>query len=144
MAIAQDDRQVTGTLTFASPAYQRWRGTFSGTVARGENRNHGPMSLSVNEWIELTTPDRVRNVPNRASENARRTRSEARVRRQRSIDALSQPRRPLSFQLRARTIPRRVNRREEAAMRKRYVASKRHTIQVDFDDYLANPEVVLA
>jgi hypothetical protein len=25
---------------------------------------------------------------------------------------------------------------ETAAMRKRYVASKRHTIQVDFDDYL--------
>ena len=33
MAIAQDDRQVTGTLTFASPAYQGWSGTFSGTVA---------------------------------------------------------------------------------------------------------------
>jgi dimethylaniline monooxygenase (N-oxide forming) len=27
-------------------------------------------------------------------------------------------------------------RRDQAAMRKRYVASKRHTIQVDFDDYL--------
>ena len=26
-------------------------------------RNHGPIELSVNEWIELTTPDRVRNVP---------------------------------------------------------------------------------
>ena len=26
--------------------------------------------------------------------------------------------------------------RDQAAMRKRYVASKRHTIQVDFDDYL--------
>jgi dimethylaniline monooxygenase (N-oxide forming) len=25
---------------------------------------------------------------------------------------------------------------EDAAMRKRYVASKRHTIQIDFDDYL--------
>ena len=25
---------------------------------------------------------------------------------------------------------------DQAAMRKRYVASKRHTIQVDFDDYL--------
>ena len=33
MAIAQDDRQVTGTLTFGSPAYQGWSGTFSGTVA---------------------------------------------------------------------------------------------------------------
>jgi hypothetical protein len=27
-------------------------------------------------------------------------------------------------------------RRDQAAMRKRYVTSKRHTIQVDFDDYL--------
>jgi hypothetical protein len=27
-------------------------------------------------------------------------------------------------------------RRDQEAMRKRYVASKRHTIQVDFDDYL--------
>jgi hypothetical protein len=27
-------------------------------------------------------------------------------------------------------------RRDQAAMRKRYVASKRHTIQVDFDEYL--------
>jgi dimethylaniline monooxygenase (N-oxide forming) len=29
-------------------------------------------------------------------------------------------------------------RADQAAMRKRYVASKRHTIQVDFDDYLAD------
>ena len=28
---------------------------------------------------------------------------------------------------------------DQAAMRKRYVASKRHTIQVDFDDYLLRP-----
>jgi hypothetical protein len=33
MAIAQDDRRVTGTLTFVSPAYQAWSGTFSGAVA---------------------------------------------------------------------------------------------------------------
>ena len=33
-------------------------------------RNHGPIELCVNEWIELTTPDLVRNVPNSASENA--------------------------------------------------------------------------
>lgn len=33
MAIVQDDRRVTGTLTFASPAYQGWSGTISGTVA---------------------------------------------------------------------------------------------------------------
>jgi hypothetical protein len=26
--------------------------------------------------------------------------------------------------------------RDQAAMKKRYIASKRHTIQVDFDDYL--------
>jgi hypothetical protein len=26
--------------------------------------------------------------------------------------------------------------RERAAMRRRYVASKRHTMQVDYDDYL--------
>ncbi len=38
-------------------------------------RNHGPIELSVNEWIELTTPERVRNVPKRDSENARITRS---------------------------------------------------------------------
>ena len=38
-------------------------------------RNHGPIELSVNEWIELTTPERVRNVPKRDSENARITSS---------------------------------------------------------------------
>jgi hypothetical protein len=31
------------------------------------------MELSVNEWIEFTTPERVRNVPKRASANARIT-----------------------------------------------------------------------
>ena len=38
-------------------------------------RNHGPIELCVNEWIELTTPERVRNVPKSASENARMTSS---------------------------------------------------------------------
>ena len=38
-------------------------------------RNQGPIELSVNEWIELSTPERVRNVPNSESENARRTSS---------------------------------------------------------------------
>ncbi len=33
------------------------------------------MELSVKEWIELTTPERVRNVPNSESEKARMTRS---------------------------------------------------------------------
>ena len=36
-------------------------------------RNHGPIELCVNEWIELTTPERVRNVPKSESENARIT-----------------------------------------------------------------------
>ena len=36
-------------------------------------RNHGPIELCVNEWMELTTPERVRNVPKRDSENARIT-----------------------------------------------------------------------
>jgi hypothetical protein len=34
----------------------------------------------------------------------------------------------------------RAIRAEDAAMRRRYVASKRHTIQVDFDDYLRDLE----
>jgi len=34
----------------------------------------------------------------------------------------------------------RAIRAEDAAMRRRYVASKRHTIQVDFDDYLRELE----
>ena len=38
-------------------------------------RNHGPIELCVNEWIELTTPERVRNVPKSDSENARITSS---------------------------------------------------------------------
>ncbi|HXT20746.1 MAG TPA: hypothetical protein VN923_08360 [Thermoanaerobaculia bacterium] len=33
MALGQDDHAVSGTLTFASPSYQGWRGTISGTVA---------------------------------------------------------------------------------------------------------------
>jgi hypothetical protein len=32
----------------------------------------------------------------------------------------------------------RETRREREATRKRYVASKRHTMQVDFDDYVAS------
>ena len=38
-------------------------------------RNQPPIELCVNEWIEFTTPDRVRNVPKSESENARMTRS---------------------------------------------------------------------
>ena len=38
-------------------------------------RNHGPSGLSVNEWIELTTPERVRNVPKSERQNARITSS---------------------------------------------------------------------
>ena len=33
-------------------------------------RNHGPIGLCVNEWIELSTPDRVRNVPKSDRQNA--------------------------------------------------------------------------
>ena len=33
MSIGQDDRTVTGTLAFASPAFQGWSGTITGTVA---------------------------------------------------------------------------------------------------------------
>jgi len=33
MAITQRDRSVTGTITYASPAYQAWGGTINGTVA---------------------------------------------------------------------------------------------------------------
>ena len=36
-------------------------------------RNHGPIELCVNEWIELTTPDRVRKVPNSERQNASET-----------------------------------------------------------------------
>ena len=33
VSIDQDDRVARGTLAFTSPAYERWRGTISGTVA---------------------------------------------------------------------------------------------------------------
>jgi hypothetical protein len=33
LSIDQDDRTVTGTLAFTSPAYQGWRGTITGTLA---------------------------------------------------------------------------------------------------------------
>ena len=36
-------------------------------------RNQAPMSLCENEWIELTTPDLVRNVPKRERQNASAT-----------------------------------------------------------------------
>ena len=36
-------------------------------------RNQPPSGLFENEWIELTTPDRVRNVPNSESRNASAT-----------------------------------------------------------------------
>ena len=38
-------------------------------------RNHGPIELCVNEWIELMIPERVRNVPKSDRQNARTTRS---------------------------------------------------------------------
>ena len=43
------------------------------TATTMKPRNHGPIELCVNEWIELTTPDRVRNVPNSDRQNARLT-----------------------------------------------------------------------
>ena len=36
-------------------------------------RNQPPIELCANEWIELTTPDRVRNVPNTDSSKASAT-----------------------------------------------------------------------
>ena len=33
LSIDQDDRSVTGTLAFTSPAYQQWSGTITGTLA---------------------------------------------------------------------------------------------------------------
>jgi hypothetical protein len=36
-------------------------------------RNQGPIELSVKEWIELTTPERVRKVPKSESAKARIT-----------------------------------------------------------------------
>ena len=38
-------------------------------------RNHGPIELCVNEWIELTIPERVRNVPKTARQKASTTSS---------------------------------------------------------------------
>ena len=38
-------------------------------------RNHGPIELSVKEWIELMIPERVRKVPNSASAKAPITRT---------------------------------------------------------------------
>jgi hypothetical protein len=35
-----------------------------------KKRNHGPIELWVKEWIELTIPERVRNVPKSESEKA--------------------------------------------------------------------------
>ena len=45
------------------------------TTKQMKPRNHGPIEPSVNEWIEFSTPLRVRNVPNSESENARMTSS---------------------------------------------------------------------
>src|SRR4030095_4871833 len=50
------------------------------TVIAMNVRNHGPIELCVNEWIELTTPERVRNVPNSDSANARITSSTFQIR----------------------------------------------------------------
>ena len=36
-------------------------------------RNHGPIELSANAWIDVTTPERVRNVPNSERQNASET-----------------------------------------------------------------------
>ena len=43
------------------------------TATTMKPRNHGPIALWVNEWMELTTPERVRNVPNSERQNARLT-----------------------------------------------------------------------
>ncbi len=44
-------------------------------MAMMKPRNQGPIELCVNEWIELTIPERVRNVPNTARQKARMTSS---------------------------------------------------------------------
>ena len=38
-------------------------------------RNQAPIELWENEWIEFTTPDRVRNVPKIERQNASETRT---------------------------------------------------------------------
>ena len=38
-----------------------------------KTRNHAPIELFANEWIELITPERVRNVPKIESSNASAT-----------------------------------------------------------------------
>ncbi len=40
------------------------------TATTMKARNHGPIELCVKEWIELTTPERVRNVPKIERQNA--------------------------------------------------------------------------
>jgi hypothetical protein len=50
MSIDQDDRTVTGTLTYTSPAYRQWSGSISGTVAGA-----APDTQFVGT-IELRTP----------------------------------------------------------------------------------------
>jgi hypothetical protein len=50
MSIDQDDRTVTGTLAYTSPAYREWSGTISGTVA-----GKAPDTQFVGT-IELRTP----------------------------------------------------------------------------------------
>ena len=44
-------------------------------ITQMKPRNHPPSGLWVNEWIELTTPDRVRKVPKSARQKASVTRS---------------------------------------------------------------------
>ena len=54
----------------AEPDHQRVVKTTAITM---KARNHGPISLCVNEWIELTIPERVRNVPKSERQNASAT-----------------------------------------------------------------------
>src|SRR6185436_6799178 len=52
---------------------QMMSATDTATAMMMNERNHGPIELFVNEWIELTTPERVRNVPKSERQNASET-----------------------------------------------------------------------
>ena len=58
----------------SSGSRQKTTASENATTIPMNARNQGPIELCVNEWIELTTPERVRKVPKSESEKARTTR----------------------------------------------------------------------
>ncbi len=130
--------RFAGASTCASPTAARSRPTSSSTAPATRSRSRSstrtssrrPTTTSSCSAASSTRTSRTSSSSACCSRSARSCRSPRRRARGSATTCSATTRLPSDAQVRADIAA------DQAAMRKRYVASKRHTIQVDFDDYL--------